>query len=61
MEKDDGYKQPEPSNNAQVQGKVENKEEESRIDKGSPESESSKKVTETGHFCTFQASRFPRM
>ena len=59
MEKDNGYKQPESSNNAQVQGQVENKEEESRIDKGSPESESSKKETETGHFLYFPSLKVP--
>ena len=48
MGKDNGYKQPESSNNTQVQGQVENKEKENRIDKESPES--SKKETETGHF-----------
>ena len=57
VEKDNGYKQPESSNNAQVQGQVENKEKENRIDKESPES--SKKETGTGHFLYIPSLKVP--
>ena len=57
MEKDNGYKQPESSNNAQVQGQVENKEKENKIDKESPES--SKKEAKTGHFLYIPSLKVP--
>ena len=62
IEKDYGYKQSESSqssNNGQVQGQLENNEDESRNDKGSLESESSQREKENGHFLFIPSLKVP--